>query len=106
MNESTSYKSFGALLIVLLLGCTGAVAQARFKIPGINDVLSGHKNMIKAPTLNDLGKFTKDYQSHLALLDRRSEKAYRKSFLKFVVLEDALLFSLCDSNEFRADMLM
>jgi hypothetical protein len=40
------------------------------------------------------------------MLDRRGEKAYRKSFLKFVEVEDELLQSLCDSNEYKANMLM
>lgn len=81
-------------------------AQLPSKLPSLNDVLSGHKNILKPPSLSDLSNFNKDYQAHIALLNRRSEKAYRKSFLKFVALEDELLSSLCDSNEFRADMLM
>ncbi|NEN24026.1 hypothetical protein G3O08_11000 [Cryomorpha ignava] len=39
-------------------------------------------------------------------MDRRSETAYRKSFLKFIDLEDKLLYTLCDSNAFRANALM
>ena len=80
--------------------------QLPFKFPSINEFKNGHQNLIKVPTLKDYKSFSKDYTGYLAMLNRRSEKAYRKSFLKFVVVEDELLYSLCDSNEYKANMLM
>lgn len=90
----------------LLLSGKQAGAQGAFRFPSLNEARSGFTKSFKVPQLKDYQKFSKDYTKHLKLLDRRSEKAYRKSFLKFVELEDKLLYSLCDSNEFRANLLM
>ena len=80
--------------------------QLPFPIPSINEFKNGHQNLIRVPTLKDYKNFSKDYKGYLTMLDRRGEKAYRKSFLKFIEVEDELLHSLCDSNEYKANMLM
>ena len=81
-------------------------AQEGIISPSLNDARNGHLKAFKIPKVNDFKKFTKGYGKQLAILDRRSEKAYRKSFLKFIELEDKLLYTLCDSNAFRANALM
>ena len=80
--------------------------QLPFKFPSINEFKNGHRGLLEVPTLRDYKRFSRDYTGYLAMLDRRGEKAYRKSFLKFVEVEDELLYSLCDSNEYKANMLM
>ena len=92
--------------IGLLFLCQAANAQGSFRFPSLNDARNGHLKAFNIPKVNDYKKFTKGYGKQLAMLDRRSEKAYRKSFLKFIDLEDKLLYTLCDSNEFRANALM
>jgi hypothetical protein len=85
---------------------SGSFGQLPFRLPSINEFKNGHQSLIDVPSLKDYKSFSKDYTGYLAMLDRRGEKAYRKSFLKFVVVEDELLHSLCDSNEYKANMLM
>ncbi len=94
------------LFIVMSFFSAFCAAQGSFRLPSLNEVRMGQMKQFKVPTIKDFNSFTSDYTKHLALLDRRSEKAYRKSFLKFLAIEDELLYTLCDSNEFRANMLM
>ncbi|NEN25011.1 hypothetical protein G3O08_16035 [Cryomorpha ignava] len=93
-------------LIAFIVFSQVAFAQGNFRFPSLNDARNGHLKAFKIPKVNDFKKFTKGYGKQLAILDRRSEKAYRKSFLKFIDLEDKLLYTLCDSNAFRANALM
>jgi hypothetical protein len=95
-----------AISTSLFLFAITSVAQLPFQIPSINEFKNGHQSLIEVPSLKDYKNFSKDYKGYLAMLDRRGEKAYRKSFLKFVAVEDELLLSLCDSNEYKANMLM
>jgi hypothetical protein len=90
-----------------MVGCQSQlISQVPFKFPSLSEVRSGFKNPFKTPSLKDFEKFSNNYTKHLSLLDRRSEKAYRKSFLKFLEIEDELLYTLCESNEFQANALM
>lgn len=95
-----------SIIATLILLSQGILAQGNFRLPTLNDVRNGHLKSLKVPKLNDYKKFIKGYEKQLAILDRRNEKAYKKSFLKFIELEDKLLYTLCDSNEFRANALM
>lgn len=100
-----SVRRISTIVIFLVLSQTG-FAQGNFRFPSLNDARNGHLKAFKIPKVNDFKKFTKGYGKQLAILDRRSETAYRKSFLKFIDLEDKLLYTLCDSNAFRANALM
>ena len=95
-----------ATIVTLIAIIQVSSAQESFRFPSINDARNGHLRTFKIPKLNDFKRFTNGYGKQLGILDRRNEKAYRKSFLKFIELEDKLLFTLCDSNEFRANALM
>ncbi|MCH2216284.1 MAG: hypothetical protein MK086_14045, partial [Flavobacteriales bacterium] len=95
-----------SIMFSFVLAVGFSYGQLPFSLPSINEFKNGHQNLIKVPTLKDYKSFSKDYTGYLAMLDRRGEKAYRKSFLKFVEVEDELLYSLCDSNEYKANMLM
>ncbi len=95
----------GIILVMAFLSHSIS-AQFNFSFPSLSEARRGHLDVFKIPSLNDYKKFTKGYEKNLALLDRRSEKAYRKSFLKFIAVEDELLYTLCDRNEFRANALM
>jgi len=94
------------LTILFLLIFGQGFGQLPFQLPSINEFKNGHQSLIQVPTLNDYKNFSKEYTGYLSMLDRRGEKAYRKSFLKFIEVEDKLLHSLCDSNEYKANMLM
>lgn len=96
-----------AILIIFfsLLG-TLSKGQNISIFPNLNEARSGFLKPFKIPSLKDYQKFSKNYKKHIAQLNRRSEKAYRKSFLKFIEIEDELLYTLCDSNEFKANALM
>lgn len=91
-------------LIVFLF--QGINAQPKVNYPNINEARKGHLKPIKIPKIKDYHNFTKNYGRQLKILNRRSEKYYRKNFLKFIEIEDELLYTLCDSNEFRANALM
>lgn len=93
-------------VIAFILLIQMSLAQEGFRFPSLNDARNGHLHAFKVPRLNDFKKFTKGYHKQLGILDRRNEKAYRKSFLRFIELEDKLLYTLCDNNEFRANALM
>jgi hypothetical protein len=90
----------------LLFFSLSSSAQSGFRFPSLNEARQGFTKSFKIPSVKDYQRFTDQYAKHLRMLDRRSERAYRKSFLKFVEVEDELLYSLCDSNEFRANLLM
>ena len=99
------YRKIGLSLLLTIFSCQSN-AQGFIKFPSLSEARNGFIKQFKIPSLKDYQKFSSDYQKHLSLLNRRSEKAYRKSFLKFIQIEDQLLYSLCDSNEFRANALM
>jgi len=94
------------LTISFILTFSLGFGQLPFQLPSINEFKNGQQQLLKIPSLKDYQHFSKEYTSYLAMLDRRGEKAYRKSFLKFIEVEDELLYSLCDSNEYKANMLM
>jgi hypothetical protein len=94
------------IFLLFLLNTMLLHGQLPFAIPSINEYKNGHQGLIEIPSIKDYNKFSRDYTGYLAMLDRRGEKAYRKSFLKYVTIEDELLSSLCDSNEYKANMLM
>jgi hypothetical protein len=83
--------------------CSG---QGLGGIPFFKPGSLGLGNAFAVPTLKDFDQFGKGYAKHLKMLDQRSEKAYRKAFLKFMVIEDELLYTLCETDEYRANMLM
>lgn len=98
------------IFLLVFIGILSSTATAQWggglRFPSLSEARLGHLKAFKIPALKDYQNFTKGYQKHLAILNRRSEKAYRKSFLKFIAVEDELLYTLCDSNEFRANALM
>ena len=95
-----------SILVTYLVVIQVSLAQESFRFPSLNDARNGHLRAFKIPKMNDFKRFTNGYTKQLRILDRRNEKAYRKSFLKFVAVEDNLLYTLCESNEFRANALM
>lgn len=94
-----------AFLTLFSIGLSAQIGNG-LRFPSLGEARLGHLKTFKIPSLKDYQNFTNQYTKHLAILDRRSEKAYRKSFLKFIKIEDELLYTLCDSNEFRANALM
>lgn len=94
------------ILAGLFVFLAGNEIKAQLMLPSLNDARSGFWRPLKFPGTKDFQKFQRQYEKHLKHLNKRSEKAYRKSFLQFVDIEDELLLSLCDQNEFRANMLM
>jgi hypothetical protein len=83
--------------------CSG---QGLGSIPFIKPGGFGMGKAFAVPTIKDFNQFGKGYAKHLKMLDQRSEKAYRKAFLKFMVIEDELLYTLCETDEYKANMLM
>lgn len=90
----------------MLVVTLGYEVKAQLMMPSMNDVRNGFTKPLKVPTTRNLAQFDRSYSKHLKMLDRRNEKAYRKSFLKFVETEDQLLYTLCEEDEFKANMLM
>lgn len=95
-----------AVVVFSILAAAPVVARAQKMLPDINDVRNGLLKPIKIPSTRNFQSFRRDYEKHQDILSTRSEKAYRKAFLKFTDIEDELLYTLCEKNEFRANMLM